>query len=331
MAKTSRTGIEDSGEHYRKMLDWGFDVSSLRECVTSIRSTVLLPAASAFATNFENIDSLQMMPFMIAADGIKRFYFTLKYVRTGIDQVVSALKGGQVPSALSVDLADTKARIREADKLFRSFLQQEGGLEEFASQIDSSLSDLVQQEVFQTSIRVLLTSSTTLIWTAFECLARDLWVSSLNTGNTILAQTAFRSVGAKNIQVGLIARYGFDLRNHLGSLLSSKVKFSDVSGIHKAYVAAYENPDTFGAIFDRDELRFLEKCRHLIAHRAGIIDEKFKKETSSVQEVGEVLVLDANKVSGFAASAIDTGVKLLRFVDSWLVDHPATNPQPERE
>jgi hypothetical protein len=122
-------------------------------------------------------------------------------------------------------------------------------------------------------LQPLLYAATLYLWTALECLAGDLWESSLND-LTELGHKALASIPAdatddksdlsrRQINVGLAARYGFDLRHSLGTVLKSKFDFSSFDGIEEAYKQAFG--ECAGVVEQRDALKELEPVRCTVA------------------------------------------------------------------
>jgi hypothetical protein len=151
-------------------------------------------------------------------------------------------------------------------------------------------------------------------------------VAALNTNPVPLAQRALSAVldepqeiSSKHISVGLAAKYDFDLRNCMGTILRSKFDFTGAPGIKNAFQAAFVDSEELIGMLSDSVLCELEVTRHLIVHRAGIVDEQYKRRTSSNAAVGTALELDDDKVRRFAERAAITGSAVLLFVDEWLV------------
>ena len=125
-------------------------------------------------------------------------------------------------------------------------------------------------------------------------------------------------IRAKSVSVGLLARYGFDLRGSLGTVLKSKFDFTSVTGILKAYRAACGRVSEIEGTLSHPSLSRLEATRHLIVHRAGIIDEEFKKRTGITEKIGDPLVTSKNEIEMLLNTSIEAGSVLLESVDRLL-------------
>jgi len=166
------------------------------------------------------------------------------------------------------------------------------------------------------------------MWTALECLARDLWVRSLNNSSASVAHKAFRALESDDIQrkfiaVSDLAKYGFDVRHRVGSILASKFIFTDFEGIRRAFRVLHPTSNLTSDTNAR-ALFLLEKTRHLIVHRAGFIDEKFKRETGERGPIDTRITLTAEEMQEWIDAVIVVGMKMIRMVDS----HHHSNPRP---
>lgn len=181
------------------------------------------------------------------------------------------------------------------------------------------------------AFRLLRLFGTTGAWTAFECLATDAWVTALNARPLSLGQRALTvspeggsqdGLTSKQVSVKLLAKYGFDLRAHMGTVLKPKFDLTSLSNITRAYNAAFGKYRQLDEVFDSRDLDLLEASRHVIVHRAGIVDEEFRSRTKRMDldyPLGIQLPLDGKTVSRLANSAIEAGCRLIAFVDDWLV------------
>jgi len=120
------------------------------------------------------------------------------------------------------------------------------------------------------ALEAVLAAMITSAYSAFETLAADLWVKTVD----MHFELAANALGDKQLPGNLVAGYGGDISNVGGRVLrdTKKVTFDSLSGIQDAYKQAFKGAinTAFGP-----QLRHTEKVRHLIAHRAGLIDDKF--------------------------------------------------------
>jgi hypothetical protein len=124
--------------------------------------------------------------------------------------------------------------------------------------------------------------------------------------------------------VGLAARHGFDLRHCLGTVLKSKFDFTSVSGIQKAYKVFVPNDEFIERLLADPELGELEATRHVIVHRAGKVDEEYRRRTKSKLPVGTVASFSREQSAWFCHKSAYAGAGLLSFVNDWLVKKKAS-------
>ncbi|TBB12443.1 hypothetical protein ELH50_15740 [Rhizobium ruizarguesonis] len=164
-------------------------------------------------------------------------------------------------------------------------------------------------------------------WSAFEGLLIDTWKTALNLAPNSLSAGVLGN--EKSIPVAALQRYGFNVADKLGDVLSDipgKVDLASLSGIKKAYKAAFAEADP-EAIFNAYDpaLSHFEAIRHLFAHRAGKVDERFlrrvrKDADLSAYQVGDELKINGLLVSQLTDAAVRCAVEVHSFVDSWLLD-----------
>jgi hypothetical protein len=174
--------------------------------------------------------------------------------------------------------------------------------------------------------RPWLYAVTVYVWLAFECLAEDLWTSSLNQ-ETKLGHQALNSIpnedkdssglSRRQIDVGLAARDGFDLRKSLGTILKSKFDFGKFDGVRSAYKQVFK---TYGELDNFPHLRELEQVRHLIVHRGGVADDRFIRLTKIKARPGKPLSLTTTQVANYMISVTLGCASLLKIVDEWFTE-----------
>ena len=80
-----------------------------------------------------------------------------------------------------------------------------------------------------------------------------------------------------------------------------------------------------GTFDDSSKVYQAEQIRHLIAHRGGVVDGKFKEKMKDVQEfqgaeIGEYLELSGPFVKANLEACVRCAMNIFRFVDDWSVE-----------
>lgn len=198
---------------------------------------------------------------------------------------------------------------------------------------DSKVAVLLQNPRTQRQIRMMLLSWISATWTAFEILAGDAWQMALNSRPDLIAQEVLtqlfpigspEGLSAKGIPLWMAAKYGFDLRNHVGDMLKPRIDFSDIKMIQKAYCAAFGKDTPLQSSLADKNLFVLAATRHLVVHRGGIVDEKYNKIAGQNFTVNEELPLeDSAFLSNILGVGVAAGRTLIAFIDGWLCANPA--------
>jgi hypothetical protein len=128
------------------------------------------------------------------------------------------------------------------------------------------------------------------------------------------------------VPVSLLAKYGFNLRKKLGTVLRTKFDFTSVAGIRQAYKAAFADHETLARILVDPKLMHLEATRHLIVHRGGLVDEEFIRRTGSTFPIGQAIPLDEEEIASLLDAMKTAGCGLLAFVDECLTKSLSNDP-----
>lgn len=194
-------------------------------------------------------------------------------------------------------------------------------------QVNELVDALIADPEVRPVLLALANSVISSLWTTIECLTKDLWVAVLNSHPSALLQPILASLASdedslgisrRSVSVGLLMKHGFDLRRHLGTVLSPKFDFTSVSGIKSAFMAAFRYDPKIEKILTSETLQALEVARHAVVHRGGHIDAEYLRRTGKDNAIGERLSMPANELAEYARAARDVGAALLQFVDDWL-------------
>jgi len=292
------------------------EVDEPQAIAKSLRSKPLQSVAEVYSKNVNDILGMLALPHLFVSVGIRdaqRMQFYLQAV-------------AETKILLRSD-AD-KAKVQAyADDLERKAREDENSPQNPDKETHRQIAKLLEHKQVNEAVRSLLFAGATFGWAAFESAAKDVWVAAVNARPILLAQPALSKISdevaseglsSKYISVGLLARNGFDLRDKLGLLLSDKFDFTGVSGIRIAYTSAFGKNSAFDTMFNEQNLATLEATRHLIVHRAGFVDEDYKRRTKDSLPLGQQLHLDGGRVCELVNSSITVCCKMIRQVDDWL-------------
>jgi hypothetical protein len=166
------------------------------------------------------------------------------------------------------------------------------------------------------------------IWSTFEVVTSDVWVYSLNSRPELFAMKVLakmgedinaEGIGARSIKLGLAAKYEFNLRSHIGTILFEGLDFTKLSDIKKAYVAAFDIDEGAAKAIESDVLRQLILDRNLVAHRGGIVDEIYVRKAGSNLAIGQAIEPAEKTINSYSDAVLETGALLVKLADRALV------------
>jgi hypothetical protein len=162
---------------------------------------------------------------------------------------------------------------------------------------------ILEVDGFRQAVRLLLTSTTVMCWSAFETAVSDTWDSAFSTKSSSIALA------------------GINLKPLLGDIPRRKLDFTRIDGIKNAY-KIFGLTNELDHIWSDSVIKHLHLDRNLIVHRAGIIDSSYasemKKHNLPCYGVGKPLYVDAMFVAHFINKTIAAVRDIMLFTDNWL-------------
>ncbi len=115
----------------------------------------------------------------------------------------------------------------------------------------------------------------------------------------------------------------------MGDVLSHRYEFSKLEEIREAYSSAFPSGNHSQAI-DRalsdKAIDALQIVRNIIVHKNGVADSEYVTRAKSIlgalaPREGDRLALNGPLVNDLVKPVLNASVRLLKAVDSWLVNH----------
>lgn len=285
--------------------------SSAANCSNTVKSAFLKPIALTFSTNLKRCHAVLRMPHTV-----------MKLLATMLSTAVQA--GKTLGKDRTWELLQTLGNSSAFEERILSSLGITSAQDYYdgVSQKVELIAEVVLSAIMAGSPEAAAWEETQLYsavvsaWTAFECLAADSWAAALNHYPMQLYDKAC-GFARKNVRITFLAKYKFDLRNRLGTLLRPRFDLNSLAGIRKAYRAVFDR-EKVDEIFQEPDLSVLEATRHLIVHRAGLVDERFQRRTKRSDfhaKLGSMLVLEEKQIARLLNAAVFAGGDLLAFID----------------
>jgi hypothetical protein len=187
---------------------------------------------------------------------------------------------------------------------------------------------LTIDENMRESMMAILSTIVLESWTAFECLASDLWVTAVDHGPKDVRNRVMISknwlASDDQITPEKIHELEYDSSQRLGSFLRDvgKVSFQKLDYIRRFYCSAFGKE--VNQLFEKTEQGYifaLSAFRNGLIHNAGKADKRFVKAMARFKEFQSIepksdLLLDGEVVRKLHNSAILLGWKLIEYVDN---------------
>lgn len=121
-----------------------------------------------------------------------------------------------------------------------------------------------------------LTAMVTGAYGAFETLAEDLWIATANK-HFGLAMAFIKSFPQRQADMVALLGDGPDLTYRMGTILgrTKKIQFNSLGDIQDNYRRTFSS-GIASVLDDFSGVRTAEKIRHLLAHRGGVVDARFR-------------------------------------------------------
>lgn len=209
---------------------------------------------------------------------------------------------------------DSTARANATQK-FENFLAEENG-GKVAHEVLERLAVLKDETDSLAAARELTRQGVVLMWSAFEVLARDLFVDLLNENpswveNLLVHLPSRKRFTVDKVDWQTLSSFGFDLSGSLGTLLAQRADLDDIQTIRDAYGGLFPNAINLNQRLSDPRLWHLFQKRNLIVHRRGVVDRLYIEKTGDALALGTQMWVTPADVEDLLAAAIAAGEELV--------------------
>lgn len=198
-----------------------------------------------------------------------------------------------------------------------------GALEEYSilDGVIKTLNKLEEDWVIEASNKSTLRQSIVIMWSAVESLIRDIIEVTLNTDSE-LASKFFDSPETnsywqkKQINFEHLKKYNFDIKNRLGNIALDINSCSNLTAMKTAISYIFGKNSLSSKELKSVEFYKLYKLRNVIAHRNGIVDDKYKSEVTCIETVGETVNVTPDIFNTCYFSAKNLAINLMKEISS---------------
>lgn len=159
----------------------------------------------------------------------------------------------------------------------------------------------------QAASKELLKQGIVLLWSSLEVLVRDFAIREINKCPEII-----RDVDVKSVPLETLARYHYDVKDHLGEIFAEQRDWSNYTVICDVLKRICPKKVELHKKMKTEDLYSLSKKRHLIVHRRGIIDRQYIEETREKVNIGDALDITPALLKQGLNMTKEIGVELLQ-------------------
>jgi len=165
------------------------------------------------------------------------------------------------------------------------------------------------------ALKELLNQSCVLLWSGLEVLARDFFISYLNNNNNkvkLLNDFLKTKKIINSISLESLSSHSYNLSNNMGSILESNIEFSRVENIREVYKLLFPKNVELITLLSDNMLWKINKQRHLLVHKKGIVDKKFLESTDGSTPVGIEIRITPKLVKQYLEYIRNVGLCILK-------------------
>lgn len=218
--------------------------------------------------------------------------------------------------------SEDKERInKEASLKTKSAIENEELGDDLIEKTISILEQFANDPVISGSNLSTLRQSVVIVWSATESLIRDIIKITLNSDlNKAISFFEDQSTSSywnkKQLSFEHLKSFMFDVSEKMGDIALEINPCSNLNAMIIAYSNIFGSNTKSSQTLRSSGMYRLYKLRNLIAHRNGIVDKKYKKETSCGEDIGDRIQVLPDDFSEYFLQSKAFSEDLLREVSN---------------
>ena len=255
-------------------------------------------------------------PYLLANQAAHDKHFQ----RLSMAERIRSLKIDAVQGEADDELEERRAKEarQKANENMSEFCTSEEGIDAICFETAQFLLRLHKKKEVASVARELLLQGTFSTWSALEMLIGDGLIFLLNSDPKLVTKllsdpNAKKKFEMPKLNADYLAERGFNLSNQMGSLLFEERDLSNLSAIRTACEAIFEDVE-LRTMLNAESLWLLNQKRHLIAHRRGVVDDEYLKNTGAKLTVGDHLYVSPGDFEKNLVEVLSIGKRFLNCV-----------------
>ncbi len=297
-----------------KILKIDFDFTTIEDCCKNINSKEIRDLLINYNIAKENIVSTLAIPLLFMTHGIG-------FSKKRYNLIPEEIRKIMIEGELKVEAKEmAKVLVNKYEEYNKK--ANEELLESATSEVESIITKIPEIQMAYTNLGL---NAIVNCWTIFEAYSKDLWIYCLNNFPKLFINNILKEIGIKEIEginnksinIGLLAKYNFNISENLGDLMALKYDFTCIDGIKKAYKELFNLDKCQLEIFIDQNLNQFEITRNVFVHNAGVIDERYLKRSnkSHSEKIKDRIVVNEQEAGLLINSGTNLLVKLIQIAD----------------
>jgi hypothetical protein len=305
----------------------------------------LLAVSAAFAENVNRVRSLGALPIqLVGASAFAQLYDEEARKNLNIPAGDNRYTHGHADFDLDLNALRQKEKVRLSKEHVAK--AREGKAQSFTEigEINLGLMLTMDSSPMMPGAEAILSGMVIGSWTALETLAGDLWKEALNFHPKKLASLSGtwhaaeriesdeldesnEELSDKKIELRDLQINDYDLSKHMGSVLRRRYKWGVLESIRLAYSDAFSKHFAeIKSAIEHSSVDALASARNVLVHKGGMVDNEFIRKCKGWGPFGSAekekpLELTGVIVRDLLTESLGNGVKLLKSVNDWLINH----------
>lgn len=123
----------------------------------------------------------------------------------------------------------------------------------------------------------------------------------------------------KELSYGKIKEFDYERELVLGYVVAGTINFYEMEQVDNAFKRAFGMEDEKGLSFfsskkAKQKLQRFISIRHLIVHKGGFVDSKFKKKTNCAEEIGEEYLIEREYIEEMLKEMFHTASEIEDYI-----------------
>ena len=206
----------------------------------------------------------------------------------------------------------------KAEKRYFNEVYSERGSKKYWEITFDFLDDLKDNNEVAMAANELLNQGCVLIWSAFEVLSRDFFINYINNNpdkiNDLVEFLKAKKIYNNVISLDILIEHSYNISKNMGFILEQSIDFSNIRNVREIYRLLFPQNTNLLTNLNGKLLWKINKQRHLIVHKKGIVDKKYLEFTDDDIPIGEKIIITPDLVKQYLEIVKVTGYELLSSV-----------------